>query len=279
MKLQTPDRLFDAWLTRRWNPNAIDLATDRQQLLAMDEQGRETIRSFALYFLVGEQLVTDTLGPILHAAPQEDERLFLSSQLADEAVHTVFFRRICNELFGSQPAVRNLFTQTGPRFQAIFSQLLADVDSVRAAPADMAAWCRAVTTYHLLVEGILALAVQRKLLGFFRETNCLPGFARGMRNIMQDESRHVSYGVVALKRRLQEQPALAAPLKERLLSLATPVAQITFGMWDVLPTSKDTRRPAMLSHLGKRLSTVGLCRDDIVEVQAKFRAALPAGAV
>ena len=49
-------------------------------------------------FFIGEQKVTDELGPIMRAAPTEEMRIFLSTQIADEARHVRFFERFYDEV-------------------------------------------------------------------------------------------------------------------------------------------------------------------------------------
>ena len=49
-------------------------------------------------FFIGEQKVADELGPIMRAAPTEEQRIFLSTQIADEARHVRFFDRFYSEV-------------------------------------------------------------------------------------------------------------------------------------------------------------------------------------
>ena len=49
-------------------------------------------------FFIGEQRVTDELGPIICAAPTEEMKIFLSTQIADEARHVRFFDRFYSEV-------------------------------------------------------------------------------------------------------------------------------------------------------------------------------------
>src|ERR671939_614947 len=49
-------------------------------------------------FFIGEQRVASELGPMMRAAPEEDMRLFLCTQIADEARHVAFFDRFYGEV-------------------------------------------------------------------------------------------------------------------------------------------------------------------------------------
>ena len=49
-------------------------------------------------FFIGEQKVADELGPIMRACPTETQRIFLCTQIADEARHVRFFDRFFSEV-------------------------------------------------------------------------------------------------------------------------------------------------------------------------------------
>src|SRR5712691_1602291 len=73
---------------------------ERQQWKAMSQDERE-MRIYALSaFFQGEACVTDTLAPYVLAMPDEDMRIFLTTQLVDEARHTVFFERFFRNVMG-----------------------------------------------------------------------------------------------------------------------------------------------------------------------------------
>jgi ribonucleoside-diphosphate reductase beta chain len=82
--------------------------------------------------------------------------------------------------------------------------LTESTDAVRLDPSNMSKWVRAITTYHLMVEGILALVGQRLVLRLLRNLNLLPAFRSGFTAVTRDESRHVNYGIWALRRAVGE---------------------------------------------------------------------------
>ena len=49
-------------------------------------------------FFIGEQKVAEELGPMMRAAPTEEMRIFLCTQIADEARHVRFFNRFYEEV-------------------------------------------------------------------------------------------------------------------------------------------------------------------------------------
>ena len=202
----TPMDLYYRWESQQWSARAVDFSEDKvhwDSLTGAFEGFRtELQRSFTLFF-VGEQAVTDTLAPLVHAAPDEPSRIFLSTQLVDEARHSVFFSRFFEQVVGLSgglsEALAHLREGTVGGFRVLFDEDLVQVtDAVRLSPHDYGAWIEAVTVYHLIIEGMLALTGQKFLLGFAREMGILPGFYTGFTAVARDESRHVNFGVRAI---------------------------------------------------------------------------------
>lgn len=202
----TPLDLYNRWENQNWSTQDLDFTQDREHWESMTgvfEGFREELqRSFTLFF-VGEQAVTDTLSPLVHAAPDEQSRIFLSTQLVDEARHSVFFMRFFGEVIGIRGGLSEALGSVKDRvvgaFRTIFDDdLVKAVDAVRRDPSDYGAWVEGITTYHLVIEGMLALTGQKYLLGVVRELGILPAFYTGFTAVARDESRHVNFGVRAL---------------------------------------------------------------------------------
>lgn len=202
----TPMDLYNRWEKQNWSTQDLDFSEDIVQWEAMGN-GFEGIRtelqrSFTLFF-VGEQAVTDTLSPLVHAAPDEPSRIFLATQLADEARHAVFFSRFFDEVIGIPGGLSAALAQMRDKvvggFRTIFDEdLVQATDAVRLTPHDYGAWVEGITLYHLIIEGMLALTGQKYLLGILREMGIMPGFYAGFTAVARDESRHVNFGVRAL---------------------------------------------------------------------------------
>src|SRR2546423_15151073 len=84
---------YRRWEKQQWAVQDLDFSTDVQHWTSLDEGQRDAVRRTMTLFFVGEQAVTATLSPVLHAAPREDERIFLATPIADEARHADFFQR------------------------------------------------------------------------------------------------------------------------------------------------------------------------------------------
>jgi ribonucleoside-diphosphate reductase beta chain len=274
--------LYRRWERQQWAVHDLDFSADKSHWSLLDGETRAALRRLLTLFFVGEQAVTDTLSPIVLAAPNRDERLFLATQLADEARHTVFFQRFFAEVLGVH-ADRALEGEVAGGFRSIFATHLAeDTDRVRRHPEDRTAWVAAVVTYHLVVEGYLALCGQRNLLRFTRATGLMPGFHAGLTAVARDESRHVGFGVLGLRRRVQEEPEMAQRIALRLLELAEatvqtvvdPETKVNVIPPDQLPPelrqSPLEFRAYAQGQLGKRLHALGLSSQVVSELRQTY---------
>jgi ribonucleoside-diphosphate reductase beta chain len=281
----TPMDLYYRWERQNWSTQDLDFSEDVVQwreMTGLFEGFRvELQRSFTLFF-VGEQAVTDTLSPLVHAAPDEPSRIFLSTQLVDEARHSVFFSRFFDEVVGIpgglSAALDVLRDRVVGGFRAVFdNDLLHATEAVRKDPTDYGAWVEAITIYHLVVEGMLALTGQKFLLGILREMGILPGFYAGFTAAARDESRHVNFGVRALMEagmrdrslldrvvgvvlRLLESACrtVAAPDRRFAISVEATPPNLRVSPYEV--------RTFSLNSLVKRLRVVGIPKETCDEV-------------
>ncbi|MCA1706603.1 MAG: ribonucleotide-diphosphate reductase subunit beta [Actinobacteria bacterium] len=273
----TPIDLYHRWENQNWSTQDLDFSEDRAHWVSLDGPfagiRTELQRSFTLFF-VGEQAVTDTLSPLVHGAPDESSRIFLSTQLVDEARHTIFFSRFFDEVVGISGGLSEALTllrdKTVGGFRKLFDEDLVDAtEAVRKDPNDYGAWVEGITVYHLIVEGMLALTGQKFLLGVLREMQMLPGFYAGFTAVARDESRHVNYGVRAIMEAGLKDPALLERVEatvRRLLPqacriVAAPDRRFAIGPADTpenLRISPYDVRAFSLISLTKRLKVAGL---------------------
>jgi hypothetical protein len=68
-------------------------------------------------------------------------------------------------------------------------------------------FARAITMYHLIVEGALAQPTQHKIDEALGAMDVLPGFREGMKNVSLDEQRHIAFGVRVLADLHEADPA------------------------------------------------------------------------
>ena len=196
------DELYALWERQQWATQDLDFTQDRVDWHERFDSEERYQRMYGLSaFFIGEQRVTDELGPIMRAAPTEPMRIFLSTQIADEARHVQFFDRFYEEvgvldgaddLSGRLERVqRNL----NPEFAELFDGMLKSrVDRLAGEPEDTEALVEAITLYHRVIEGVLALTGQHFIIGYNEEQGTLPGFVEGFGNVARDEHRHIAFG-------------------------------------------------------------------------------------
>ena len=127
--------------------------------------------------------------------PDEDMRIFLCTQIADEARHVAFFDQFFNDgrrARGGQPrgpSRRRSAAHLNPEFTELFDELLRRrVDRLAVEPEDLGALVEAVTIYHMVTEGMLALTGQHFILDY----NERGGHAARVRRGLHARSRATS---------------------------------------------------------------------------------------
>ena len=201
--------LYYRWEKQQWRASEIDFTADRQQWEAMSED-EQTARIYGLSaFFQGEACVTDTLSPYIIAMPEEEMRLFVTTQQVDEARHTVFFARFFNEVIGLdrgrlEETLGEVRQYMNEHLKYILIESLEEVaERLRQNPANLATLVEGVTLYHVVIEGTMALAGQRGILEYYRLNDLFPGFRGGFTAVARDESRHVVFGVRFLRDMIQ----------------------------------------------------------------------------
>ena len=212
------------------------------------EQRRGALWIFTLFFH-GEDTVADTLGPYIEAAPLEEQKEFLTTQQVDETRHTVFFKRFFEEVVGiGDGTIGGTLKATLPELtwghRQTFGHLEDMAQRLKRAPRRPELLARAVTLYHIMIEGGLAQSGQHILETKLEELDLLPGFREGMRHVALDEQRHIAFGVRLLADLYRDDPqriqdAIVEEFRE-VLPLSTCVAEIPG--WDETYTTSLTTR-------------------------------------
>ena len=157
-ELPGPIDLYQRWERQQWSATEIDFGVDREQWLGLHPAIRDQLEATFGGFFFGEQAVTDTLSPLVMGAPDEDNRLFLSTQLVDEARHSYFFGRVYHDVLGVAGGLHEALVHVGEVRQGsgggygrIFDpdggELVTMTDAVRRDPGDYRTWVGAVTLY------------------------------------------------------------------------------------------------------------------------------------
>ena len=196
-------KLYRQWERTNWSATSIDFTRDIEDWRTkLDDKQREALLWNYSLFLVGEEAVARDLTPILDAAEGFPESIFLTTQIVDEARHHVFFDRFVREVAGlgtdtasTLSAVDSYLTWG---FRQVFDELDRVTNALRRKPKDKPLLAQGLALYHVVVEGMLAIAGQHFIQRYLDKRKILPGFFEGINNVARDESRHVAFGVAFL---------------------------------------------------------------------------------
>src|SRR3954468_9538894 len=213
VNLLSYEQLYNLWERQQWATQDIDFTQDRIDWHERIPEEERFQRMYGLSsFFIGEQKVTEELGPMMRAAPTEEMKIFLATQIADEARHVRFFDRFYDEV-GVLEAddLSGRLAETGehvnPSFHELFDELLGKrVQRLAEKPEDLDTLVEAVTLYHMVIEGMLALTGQHFIIDFNEREGTLPGFVEGFNFVARDEHRHVAFGSRFLRDVCAEQP-------------------------------------------------------------------------
>jgi ribonucleoside-diphosphate reductase beta chain len=265
--------LYDLWERQQWAVQDIDFTQDRVDWHERIPPEERFQRMYGLSaFFIGEQRVAAELGPMMRAAPDEDMRLFLCTQIADEARHVAFFDRFYSEVgVLESDSLEGRLAETSAHLNADFGVLFDDmllrrVDRLAAEPEDTETLVEAVTIYHMVAEGMLALTGQHFIMDYNERVGTLPGFVQGFTLVARDEHRHVAFGARFLRDMARRDPRHLAAVRRTLEEVAPVADGVLKPAWfdgdDRAPTLfgvsvAETRAFAMKA-LERRMKVIGL---------------------
>lgn len=145
--------------------------------------------------LAGERIAFECSAALCAFAPDDNARMFLATQVIDEARHVeVFSHRL--KLLGKEDLDETMRKYVNPRMFAFH-------DHMRARVCDSRDFVGGVIGQNLALEGLA--------LGFFEFNAALledvdPGTAQVLKTVLLDERRHVGFGLMRLKSLLDHQP-------------------------------------------------------------------------
>src|SRR6476620_10799040 len=230
------EKLFMRWQRQQWSTEDFDFAEDAKQWADPELMTQEE-RDFMMFgfseFFLGEERVTVELLPFAIAAPTHEAKVFLTTQISDEAKHTVFWNGFYREVFGVDASglgemIDKQRYVVNKDWETLFDGILHEcAEDLRKDPSDFPKLVRGITVYMIVIEGMLALTAARFMIKSLRERGWFPGFTAGFTAVNRDESRHVGFGVKFLADAIKDDQANAriieATLKETL-----PVASLVF---------------------------------------------------
>ena len=271
VKLLTYEELYLLWERQQWQTQELDFSRDREDWQGFGEEERFQRMYGLSSFFIGEQKVAEELGPIMRAAPTEDQRIFLCTQIADEARHVRFFERFYREVgVLESDDLHEMLVQTSEHLNENFGRLFDEMlkkrtDRLSVEPEDTEALVEAITLYHMVIEGMLALTGQHFIMDYNEREGTLPAFVEGFQNVARDEHRHVAFGSVFLREKAREDERYKQAI-QRTLEEALPVADGVLSPpwapegddWELFGYSLADTRKFAGTCLMRRLKVIGL---------------------
>ena len=271
LTLMNPQQLYELWERQAWRSQGIDLERDKEQWAELPEEQKDEHLWGLSSFFVGEERVTTQFSGLVMAYEDEQEEAFLTTQQVDEARHMQFFDRYYREVLGVDhefiqerlAAVRVHLTDA---FVELFDERLVKMgERLIAEPSDLDAKVDFITTYHMVIEGTLALTGQHFMLDYYEKEELLPGFQEGFANIARDEHRHVAYGTWFLQQKCAEDPRYIKRVQDTLTELLPLAAGVLVPKgyavgddYEFFGYTSEEQAAFAYSALSRRLKVIGV---------------------
>jgi ribonucleotide reductase beta subunit family protein with ferritin-like domain len=165
--------------------------------------------------LAGERIAFECSAALCAFAPDDNARMFLATQVIDEARHVEVFTHRLKSL-GREDIDGTLHKYVNPRIFAFH-------DHMRARVVDSRDFVGGVIGQNLALEGLA--------LGFFEFNAALledvdPGTSQILKTVLLDERRHVGFGLMRLRALLENQPEKRAQVEDTVSELSDEMMAI-----------------------------------------------------
>jgi ribonucleoside-diphosphate reductase beta chain len=270
LKLMTPQQLYELWERQHWQSQEIDFTKDREDWARFSDEQKDTLVWLLSSFFIGEERVTTQFSGLVMAYEDEHEESFLATQQVDEARHMQFFDRVYREVVGLEQEefdgrLQRVREELNEAFTTLFDEALVEAGRrLIADPGDREAKVDFVTTYHMVIEGTLALTGQHFITDYLEENGLLPGFVEGFDNVARDEHRHVAYGTWWLQQNAGADENLGRRLQEKLGELVPVAAGVLVPPgadptdYEILGYTSDEVNGFAFNSLSRRLKAIGV---------------------
>jgi ribonucleoside-diphosphate reductase beta chain len=269
VKLMEPLELYRLWEHQNWVSHEIDLEQDKRDWAAMSDDMREEMLWGLSAFFVGEERVTNQFSGLVLAAESKHEEAFLLTQQVDEARHAQHFNRLYEEVFSYDGSFEDRLEQARKDLTSDYFTLFDGhlVDAHRALltdPSDIGAKVDFVTTYHMVIEGTLALTGQYFQSDNLEKLSILPGHRRAFELISRDEHRHVAWGTWFLQQKARD-PELAKRIQDKLVETLPSAAGVLVppgfqlgDEYEYMGYSSNEMNEFAFTALSRRLKVIGV---------------------
>ncbi|WP_251549776.1 R2-like ligand-binding oxidase [Neobacillus muris] len=249
-----------------WNPKDIDFSVDRENFAKASPKEQALIAQLVAMFGAGEEAVTLDFLPVMYTMANEgrlEDTIYLTTFLYEEAKHTEFFARWRQEV----GLTEDLTKYHSDNYKKVFYEKLPEAMNALYTDNSPQAQIRALTTYHMVVEGMLAESGYHSFRLGFQASGLIPGIIAGIKNLSRDEGRHIGFGTYSIQRLIAQDPKLYDVFSQTMddllpyaIGLINDTLEITEGEhmygvdWSQMTdyaVSQYTRREAAISRAMK----------------------------
>ncbi len=185
----------------------------------LDESRRDRLITTLCNYCVGETAALEGASGLVRLAPNRNSKIFMATQVVDEARHLEVFMKRLTELGVADPETE-IARRANPAlldFKAALLDLVASGD-----------WAAAVFAQNVILE-TMEYTVFRS-----HADNADPVTAEVLEGVISDERRHFGFGENDLGRRLADDPSGRARLREVKHDLDAMVLGVFEGALDDL---------------------------------------------
>jgi len=149
-------------------------------------------------------------------------------------------------------------------FGVLFDDMLRPrVDQLARQPDDLETLVEAITLYHMVIEGMLALTGQHFIISYNEDNGTLPGFVEGFNNVARDEHRHVAFGARFLREMAEADERYRDAIQRTLVECAPAADGVLAPPWyeegtELFGVSLDDTRAFAMKALERRMKVIGL---------------------
>ena len=229
--------LYYLWERQQWEATQVDLAADASAWPELDPVLRRAVTDVTAWSLRRAHLATGVLVAFVDQAPTEEQQVFLTTQLVDEARQLVFLDRYGTEVIGRDGSdMEERLDETGPALEGagVLGRIVDLGGELRAG--SQTGLTDALGAYHLGTVGAAGLTMATWVVDALEADGELPGWRAGMTLSMQDAFRHVAFalrvaagdvsGPAGLRRGLDVvRPGIEQLLQELSLTAPLPGAE------------------------------------------------------
>jgi 1,2-phenylacetyl-CoA epoxidase catalytic subunit len=178
------------------HPNGVDPESPIPQL---DEAERDSLVATLSTYCVGEVAALDGASGMIRFAPNHQAKIFLATQVVDEARHLEVMLHRLSELGITDPEI-GFETRANPNLLSFRKRLLEFVDAED--------WEAALFAQNVILESMEFAAFHSHM------QRADPRTADMLAGVLKDERRHMGFGENHLGRQLAHSPASRRRLKQ-----------------------------------------------------------------